>query len=104
MRSKLDIGRFIRPASLLVSILARTPAFAEDTRPNELDVLISDQVVYDDNLFRQSAESSLTGTDGTKLHRADWINSTTLGVLGFWNLGRQNLNLKASMDDNHYRE
>lgn len=71
-------------------------------RSNGLNYFAAGSALYDDNLFRQPAESSLL-SGFNHLHRQDLIARVSAGLQGSWALARQTFELKAQGDENRYQ-
>ena len=75
----------------------------EQERANGVDYFIGAGALYDDNLFRQPAGSTLS-SGATHLHRQDLIERVSAGIRGSWALAQQSFELKAHGDDNRFEQ
>lgn len=63
---------------------------------------ITEQISYDNNLYRLPPSIDPTATFGPKAERDDFINLLSLRLTGRWPKGRQDLYLDAHVDDNRF--
>jgi len=67
------------------------------------NVFAADQESFDNNLFRlPTGVTDVSGTVGPNASREDHINTSSAGLEGQWNLGRQIVALDLRADDNRY--
>jgi hypothetical protein len=117
------IGR-IAPAALAVFAVAVTPqpthaAFVEGdplevaiaapnealTLENSFGIFGSETLIFDDNVYRLSSDvTDLRALNGISpdAARSDRINTTSAGLDGVWNRGRQTFTLDLNADDNRF--
>jgi exopolysaccharide biosynthesis operon protein EpsL len=70
---------------------------------NFFDVFAADQEAYDNNVYRlPTSVTDLSGIVGPNASREDHINTSTAGLDGQWDLGRQIVALDLRADDNRF--
>src|SRR5690242_16915812 len=83
------------------ALLALAAPLKAEERSNGADYFASGNLLYDDNLFRQPADSTLL-SGSSALHRNDLIERVSAGLQGQWTLARQTFELKAQGDGNRF--
>lgn len=83
------------------ALLALAAPLKAQERSNGVDYFAAGSLLYDDNLFRQPAQSSLL-SGSSRLHRDDLIERVSAGMQGLWSLARQTFELKAQGDGNRF--
>lgn len=72
---------------------------------NTLQLYLSDQVTYDDNLFRVPPGTvGVPGAVFANAHQSDVANSATIGGQGKWAIGRQEIDLDVRADENRFKD
>jgi len=88
-------------------------AAAAKPEPKEEHLFISDQLIYDDNLFRrgENQDSEVIPGDPTdptdptrQVAREDYSNRLTVGVGNDFHLGKQTLRVKARVNDVRFQD
>ena len=65
---------------------------------------VTEQISYDDNLYRLPSSVDPVTIFGPKAERGDWMNLLSVRLAGRWPAGRQDIYLDAHVDDNYFLE
>lgn len=98
-------GTILRRNTLLLAavstVLCNAALAAQPDEKKEEHLYLSEQFLYDDNLFR-AAES--TGVPAGAESREDYVNRITLGLGNDFHMGQQTLRLKGRVYDARYQD